>query len=255
MKIDATMPARSQPQLCPRGPPRQLPRALPLPFNAHQRHVRPSCSAPTIVGTRPSEPNRSRSVACSAGDATHRAYAGDQHGGRNLVPPLVAEGNMAGSSHGPTQGGPDMQLAGQVALITGGSRGIGRATALAFAKEGADIAFCHLDDGAKAEETAAEITALGRRALHRSVDVADVAASKAFAALVAQSFGTIDILLNNAGMNIRKPFEAYSEAEFDRLIGVHLKGMFFMAQKRSIRGDDRARQRCTSSTLRRRSAA
>ena len=54
-----------------------------------------------------------------------------------------------------------MQLAGQVALITGGSRGIGRATALAFATEGADIAFCHLDDGAKADETAAEITALG----------------------------------------------------------------------------------------------
>ena len=123
-----------------------------------------------------------------------------------------------------------MQLAGQVALITGGSRGIGRATALAFATEGADIAFCHLDDGAKAEETAAEIAALGRRAVHRSVDVADIAASKAFAAFVAQSFGAIDILLNNAGMNIRKPFEAYSEAEFDRLIGVHLKGMFFMAQ-------------------------
>ena len=61
-----------------------------------------------------------------------------------------------------------MQLAGQIALITGGSRGIGRATALAFAREGADIAFCHLDDGAKADATAAEITALGRRALHRS---------------------------------------------------------------------------------------
>ena len=125
---------------------------------------------------------------------------------------------------------PTKQLAGQIALITGGSRGIGHATALAFAREGADIAFCHLDDGAKADETAAEITALGRRAQHRSLDVADIAASKAFAAHVAQSFGPIDILLNNAGMNIRKPFEAYTEAEFDRLIDVHLKGMFFMAQ-------------------------
>ena len=123
-----------------------------------------------------------------------------------------------------------MQLAGQIALITGGSRGIGRATALAFAREGADIAFCHLDDGPKAEATAAEITALGRRALHRSLDVANIAAGKKFAAHVEQTFGPIDILLNNAGMNIRKPFEAYSEAEFDRLIGVHLKGMFFMAQ-------------------------
>ena len=63
-----------------------------------------------------------------------------------------------------------MKLQGQVALVTGGSRGIGRATALAFAAEGADIAFCHLDDGAKAEETAGQIRALGRHALHRSVD-------------------------------------------------------------------------------------
>ena len=80
-----------------------------------------------------------------------------------------------------------MQLAGQIALITGGSRGIGRATALAFAAEGADIAFCHLDDGAKADETAAEIAALGRRAMHRSLDVADIAATRAFAAEAARS--------------------------------------------------------------------
>ncbi len=123
-----------------------------------------------------------------------------------------------------------MKLAGQIALVTGGSRGIGRATALAFAAEGADIAFCHLNDDAKADETAAEIVALGRRAMHRSVDVRDIAASKAFAQDVASGFGPIDILFNNAGMNIRKPFEAYTEAEFDLILGVHLKGMFFMAQ-------------------------
>lgn len=123
-----------------------------------------------------------------------------------------------------------MKLAGQVALVTGGSRGIGRATALAFAAEGADIAFCHLDDGGKADETAAEIAARGRRVLHRSVDVADTAASRAFAQDAAATLGPLDILFNNAGMNIRKPFEAYTEAEFDRLIAVHLKGMFFMAQ-------------------------
>lgn len=123
-----------------------------------------------------------------------------------------------------------MQLAGQIALITGGSRGIGRATALAFAAEGADIAFCHLDDAAKADETAAEVTALGRRAMHRSVDVADTAATRAFAAEVTAALGPIDILFNNAGMNIRRKFEDYAEAEFDRIVAVHLKGMFFMAQ-------------------------
>jgi 3-oxoacyl-[acyl-carrier protein] reductase len=123
-----------------------------------------------------------------------------------------------------------MKLLNQTALITGGSRGIGRATALLFAREGADVAFCHLDDAAGAEATAAEIRGLGRRVLHRSVDVADIAAGKAFAAEVTAAFGRVDILFNNAGMNIRKPFVDYTEAEFDLIVGVHLKGMFFMAQ-------------------------
>jgi len=123
-----------------------------------------------------------------------------------------------------------MTLAGQIALVTGGSRGIGRATALAFAAEGADIAFCHLDDAAQADRTAAEIAKLGRRAMHRSVDVADTAAVRGFAAAAAAELGPVDILFNNAGMNIRKSFEAYTEEEFDRIVDVHLKGMFFMAQ-------------------------
>jgi 3-oxoacyl-[acyl-carrier protein] reductase len=123
-----------------------------------------------------------------------------------------------------------MKLAGTIALITGGSRGIGRATALAFAEEGADIAFCHLDDDAKGEQTANEIRALGRRAMHRSLDVVDIAASRAFAHDVAAQFGPIDILFNNAGMNIRKKFEDYTEADYDRILDVHMKGMFFMAQ-------------------------
>jgi 3-oxoacyl-[acyl-carrier protein] reductase len=123
-----------------------------------------------------------------------------------------------------------MVLEGQIALITGGSRGIGRATALLFAQEGADIAFCHLNDDAQADATAAEIRSLGRRTTHQSVDVSDIAAGKAFATSVAEQFGPIDILFNNAGMNIRKPFPDYTEAEFDRIFGVHVKGMFFMAQ-------------------------
>ena len=123
-----------------------------------------------------------------------------------------------------------MQLQSQIALVTGGSRGIGRATALLFAREGADIAFTHLDDHAQADATAAEIRALGRRASHRSVDAADIAQGRAFATDMEREFGRIDILFNNAGMNIRKPFEEYTEAEFDRILSVHLKGMFFMAQ-------------------------
>ncbi|OYV38742.1 MAG: hypothetical protein B7Z80_09230, partial [Rhodospirillales bacterium 20-64-7] len=153
------------------------------------------------------------------------------------VAPLCATGRRrlgvrAGPEHhanGKQKAAP-MKLKDQVALITGGSRGIGRATALLFAQEGADIAFCHLQDDAQAEITAAEIRALGRRAMHRSVDVADIAATRAFAQAVTAAFGPIDILFNNAGMNIRKPFPDYTEAEFDRIVSVHLKGMFFMAQ-------------------------
>jgi 3-oxoacyl-[acyl-carrier protein] reductase len=123
-----------------------------------------------------------------------------------------------------------MKLHGQVALVTGGSRGIGRATALAFATEGADIAFCHLGDDAQADATAAEIRAFGRRAVQRALDVADTAATRAFAAETAAALGPVDILFNNAGINIRKKFEDYSEADFDRIVAVHVKGMFFMAQ-------------------------
>ncbi|MCW3473989.1 SDR family NAD(P)-dependent oxidoreductase [Limobrevibacterium gyesilva] len=121
-------------------------------------------------------------------------------------------------------------LHGQIALVTGGSRGIGRATALAFAREGADIAFCHLHDDAKAAETAAEIAALGRRVRQRAVDVADIAAGRVFADWAAAELGPADILFNNAGSNVRKPFEDMTEADFDGVMDVHVKGMFFMAQ-------------------------
>ena len=121
-------------------------------------------------------------------------------------------------------------LTGQIALVTGGSRGIGRATALAFAAAGADIGFCHLDDDATAADTERDIRALGRRVLSARVDVADIAESRRFAALVEATLGPVDILFNNAGANIRKPFEAMTEADFDGVIDVHLKGMFFMAQ-------------------------
>jgi 3-oxoacyl-[acyl-carrier protein] reductase len=117
-------------------------------------------------------------------------------------------------------------LSGKRALVTGGSRGIGRATALAFAEAGADIAFCHLDDAEAAEETAARIRALGRTAVHASLDVSDISAARAFVA----SLPPIDILFNNAGSNIRRPFEDVTEEDYDRVVDVHLKGMFFMAQ-------------------------
>jgi 3-oxoacyl-[acyl-carrier protein] reductase len=123
-----------------------------------------------------------------------------------------------------------MQLEGKIAVVTGGSRGIGQATALMFAREGADIAFCHLGDAAQAEATAGQIRALGRRVMARDVDVADIAAAQGFVTDAAREFGRVDILFNNAGMNIRNNFENVSEADFDRIVGVLFKGAFFVAQ-------------------------
>jgi 3-oxoacyl-[acyl-carrier protein] reductase len=121
-------------------------------------------------------------------------------------------------------------LAGRVAYVTGGSRGIGRACALAFAGAGADVALCHFEDAARAEAVAAEIAALGRRAFPMHADVADPRQTAAFAAPAEAALGPCDILLNNAGINIRGPFEAMTEAVFDRVMDVHVKGMVFMAQ-------------------------
>ena len=126
--------------------------------------------------------------------------------------------------------GQRMKLAGQVALVTGGSRGIGRATALAFAAEGADIAFCHLDDGPRPTQTASEIRALGRRAMHRSLDVVDIAASRAFAQRGAAGARTHRHPVQQRRHEHPQAFEDYTEADYDRILDVHMKGMFFMAQ-------------------------
>jgi 3-oxoacyl-[acyl-carrier protein] reductase len=123
-----------------------------------------------------------------------------------------------------------MSLSGKIAYVTGGSRGIGKACALAFAAAGADVAICHLDDEVEGKAVVAAIEGLGRRAFQMPVDMSGLADIKAFAATAEAALGPCDILLNNAGMNIRSPFEEVTEADFDKLFDVHVKGMFFMAQ-------------------------
>ena len=121
-------------------------------------------------------------------------------------------------------------LEGKVAYVTGGSRGIGRACALAFAGAGADVALCHFDDEAEARAVVAAIAGLGRRGVQMHADVADPAQSRAFAEAAGRALGPCDILLNNAGINIRGPFEDLTEEVFDRVMDVHVKGMVFMAR-------------------------
>jgi 3-oxoacyl-[acyl-carrier protein] reductase len=122
------------------------------------------------------------------------------------------------------------QLDGQVAIITGGSRGIGRAIALLFAKEGADIAFCHLHDAAGAAEVASKVEALGRRCFHLGVDVAELPTLRAFLTAAQGALGPCDILVNNAGLNLRGPIESITEEMFDRVMSVHVRASFFAAQ-------------------------
>jgi NAD(P)-dependent dehydrogenase (short-subunit alcohol dehydrogenase family) len=119
-----------------------------------------------------------------------------------------------------------------IALITGGSRGLGRASALALAAEGADVIITYKSNEDAARAVVAEVEALGRRATALPLDVADASSFPAFADAVGAALpgGTFDVLVNNAGMALYKAFAETTEAEFDDIFTVHVKGPFFLTQ-------------------------
>jgi 3-oxoacyl-[acyl-carrier protein] reductase len=121
-------------------------------------------------------------------------------------------------------------LSGRVALVTGGSRGIGRAIALALARAGADIAVNYRRHAAEAEEVCGAIAGIGRRAVALA---ADVAASAEVGRLVAEAearLGTVGILVNNAGISLPVTLDSLSEAVWDETIGTNLKAVFLVTQ-------------------------
>jgi glucose 1-dehydrogenase len=122
------------------------------------------------------------------------------------------------------------RLAGKVAAITGGSQGIGLAIAQRFAEEGADISFCYRSNKAGAEEVVASIQKTGRKVAGFQFDVSSVSDGQKFIADTVVQFGKIDVLVNNAGLERRADFWDASEADFDAVMNVNLKGLFFITQ-------------------------
>ncbi len=123
------------------------------------------------------------------------------------------------------------KLENRVAVITGGSRGIGKGIALAFAKEGANIAFSYNRNKAAAEETVKEIEALGVSALAIQADAGNEDAVKNMANTVADKFGHINILVNNAGtIGLEVPVAEMETSEWDRVINTDLRGVFLASK-------------------------
>ncbi len=123
-----------------------------------------------------------------------------------------------------------MTLTDRVAIVTGAGTGIGRATALALAQAGAHVAVVDIAAGL-AKATADAVSALGRRALAVETDVGDVAAIDAMVRQVAAHFERIDVLVNNAGVTRRADIMDLTEADWDRIMRVNAKGVFFCLQR------------------------
>lgn len=121
-----------------------------------------------------------------------------------------------------------MRLGGKVAVVTGGGAGIGKGIALRLAEAGADLVIADIDEAA-GQATAAKIEALGRRALVARVDVSQKSQIEAMVAQ-ARQLGRVDILVNNAGVEKISPLAEVSEADWDRVLTINLKGAFLCSQ-------------------------
>jgi len=122
-------------------------------------------------------------------------------------------------------------LAGRRALVTGGASGIGRAIALAFAAEGARVAIADRSPAERAQEVVAAIAGRGGEAFAVQADVADEAQVLALLGSVTARLGGLDVLVNNAGILLEKPLLETTAADFDRVIGVNLRGAFLVGRE------------------------
>ena len=124
-------------------------------------------------------------------------------------------------------------LKGRVALVTGGSRGIGAATALRLARDGADVAITYASSPDKAQAVVQSVQALGRRAIAIHADSADADAVTAAVERTVAELGRLDILVNNAGVFSYKPFEQVSREEYTAMMAINVQAPFVAAQAAS----------------------
>ena len=119
-----------------------------------------------------------------------------------------------------------MLLEGKNALVTGGSQGIGTATSLELAREGANVCLTYRSHESEAQKYAAEIRGMGRKALAVKCDISSFSEAEAVVKTALQEFGALEILVNNAGMNWDGVSWKMTEEQWDRVIEVNLKGYF-----------------------------
>ncbi|MBE9178566.1 SDR family oxidoreductase [Oculatella sp. LEGE 06141] len=125
----------------------------------------------------------------------------------------------------------------KIALVTGSSRGLGKNTALALAKKGIDVIVTYRSSEAEASSVVSEIEAMGSKAVALQLDTSNTKTFESFVEQVKQSLQDkwqteqIDFLVNNAGIGVYAPFAETTEEEFDRLMNIHVKGVFFLTQK------------------------
>jgi 3-oxoacyl-[acyl-carrier protein] reductase len=129
----------------------------------------------------------------------------------------------------------DQRCAGKTVLVTGAQRGIGRAIAIRFAAAGADVALNYLDDKAAAEAAAAEITALGRRAATIGADISKPEEARRLVAEAERALGSLEVLVNNAGVFPRAPFLELAEETWDAVLDTNLKATFVCSQEAARR--------------------
>src|SRR5215831_9994944 len=123
-----------------------------------------------------------------------------------------------------------VQLEGRVALVTGASRGIGKAVALAIAAAGGDVAVNCREREEAARDVAGRIRALGRRSLVVRADVANAAAVRGKVGQITAQLGGVDVLVNNAGIAVHRGVDELTEADFDGTLAVNLKSAFLCTQ-------------------------